>query len=308
MVVRKKKRSYKKVLFYSALLALPLLQFCVFYIYVNFNSVILAFQEYDAFEMKYSFVWTENFEKVFEDLFVADKVAFAIRFRNSFFNYLMSLAVGMVGAIFFSYYIYKKQFFSDIFKIVLFIPHIIPAVALLNIFKYFIDSGGVYLVNNVFHLERLEITSFLNDPRFNYPVILSYSLFIGFGTQVLMYLGAMNKINPSITEAAELDGITFFRELWYITLPNVFSTVATFLVIGLTSFCIGDMGVYAMRGHKARGEIQTIGYYLHKLLAQTETNMAKGGYISAFGLCCTLIIAPLTFVLKQILDRVDPVA
>ena len=306
-MTNKKKRLDKKMLFYIGLLALPLLQFGVFYIYVNFNSFILALKSYNVLEFKYDFVGFENFKMVFDNIFVTEKVAFAIRFRNSLFNYLMTLVVGMLGAIFFSYYIYKKQFLSGAFKIILFLPQIIPGVALISIFKYFIDAGGVHLVNNVFHWEHLEIASFLRDPRFNYATILSFSLFMGFGTQVLMYLGAMNKINPSITEAAELDGITFFRELWYITLPNVFSTIATFLVVGLTSFFTADMGVYTLFAGNAENNIQTIGYYLHRMIIGSSANEAQWGYISAFGLCCTLIVAPLTYFLKQYLDKKDPV-
>ena len=265
-------------------------------------------KSYNVETLRYDFVGFDNFKMVYDEIFVTNKIAFGIRFKNSLFNYLMTLVVGMLGAIFFSYYIYKKQFLSGAFKIILFLPHIIPGVALISIFKYFIDSGGVHLVNNVFHLEHLEITSFLLDPRFNYATILSFSLFMGFGTQVLMYLGAMNKINPSITEAAKLDGITFFRELWYITLPCVFSTIATFLVVGLTSFFTADMGVYTLFAGNADNNIQTIGYYLNRMVINSSTNEAQWGYISAFGLCCTFIVAPLTYFLKNYLDKADPLA
>ena len=123
-----------------------------------------------------------------------------------------------------------------------------------------------------------------------------------------MYLGAMNKINPSITEAAELDGITFFRELWYITLPNILSTITTFFVVGLTTFFTGDMGVYTLKANNASNHIQTIGYYLKREIAVNKTNEAKWGYLSAFGLCCTVIVAPITYTLRQVLEKADPLA
>ena len=306
-MVIKKKSFDKKMLFYIGLLALPLLQFFVFYVYVNFKFIILAFQEYDVQNFTYEFVGLSNFATVFDKVFVSEGTAFAIRFKNSLFNYLMTLLIGMVGAIFFSYYIYKKQFLSGTFKIVLFLPHIIPSVALIAIFKYFIDAGGVTLVNSLFDLAQ-PIDTFLKDKRFNYPIILAYSLFMGFGTQVLMYLGAMNKINPSVTEAAELDGITFFRELWYITLPNILSTVTTFLVVGLTAFFTADMGVYTFFSENAGNNIQTIGYYLKREIVRNNSNEAQWGYLSAFGLCCTIIVAPLTYMLRQLLEKADPLA
>ncbi len=305
----KKKRLDKKVFFYIGLLALPLLQFAIFYVYVNFNSFILAVHEYNVDTHRYDFVYFDNFVKVFEDIFVNDKVAFGIRFRNSLFNYSMTLIVGLCGALVFSYYIYKKKFFSEGYKILLFLPHIIPSIALISMFKYFIDGGGVTIVNDILHLDHLGLDSFLTDDRYNYTTVLTFSLIMGFGTQVMMYLGAMNKINPSITEAADLDGITFFKEFWYITLPNVFPTIATFLVVGLTSFFTADMGVYAMYGEGALPtNIQTVGFFLHKAIVSASANPAQWGYLSAFGLCCTFIVAPLTYFLKQFLDKADPVA
>ena len=130
-MVIKKKSLDKKMLFYIGLLALPLLQFCVFYIYVNVKFIILAFQVYDVQNFTYEFVGLSNFTTVFDKVFVSEGTAFAIRFKNSLFNYLMTLLIGMVGAIFFSYYIYKKQFLSGTFKIALFLPHIIFYLLLL---------------------------------------------------------------------------------------------------------------------------------------------------------------------------------
>ena len=307
-MVGKKKRFDKKLLFYIGLLALPLLQFCIFYVYVNFKFIALAFKGYDVVNFTHEFVGFANFQTVFDKIFISkESTAFAIRLKNSLFNYAMTLLVGMVGAVVFSYYIYKKQFLSGTFKIVLFLPHIIPSVALISIFKYFVDAGGVTLVNSLFDLEQ-PIETLLKNDKYNYPIILSYSLFMGFGTQVLMYLGAMNKINPSITEAAELDGITFFKELWYITLPNVLSTITTFFVVGLTTFFTSDVGVYTFFAENAGPNIQTIGYYLKREIVRNTSNEAQWGYLSAFGLCCTLIVAPLSYTLRQILEKADPLA
>ena len=82
-MVIKKKSLDKKMLFYIGLLALPLLQFCVFYIYVNFKFIILAFQEYDVQNFTYEFVGLSNFTTVFDKVFVSEGTAFAIRLKNS---------------------------------------------------------------------------------------------------------------------------------------------------------------------------------------------------------------------------------
>ena len=78
MAVRKKSID-KKMLFYIGLLALPLLQFAIFYVYVNFNSFFLSLHEYNVETYKYDFVWFDNFGEVFEEIFVTRKDIYAIR-------------------------------------------------------------------------------------------------------------------------------------------------------------------------------------------------------------------------------------
>lgn len=298
-------RFNKKLLFYIFLLTLPMLQFSVFYIYVNFNSLLLALKMYEQKSLTSTFVGFENFKNVFSQIFSQEKVDFSYRFKNSMLFYFMTLAVGMLGAIFFSYYIYKKQLFHGFFKIILFLPHIIPGVALISMYKNYAEEGVREIINQLFNLK---IESMYHFPGPGLATLMFFALFIGFGTQVLMYLGAMNKINPSITEAADLDGITFFRELWSITVPNIFSTISTFIVVGLTSVFTADMGAFTMFSTTAPIQLQTLGYYLQRLTYQSASNYSHWGFISAMGLCFTFIVAPLTYLIRQGLEKIDPVA
>ena len=65
-MIKKGKPFNKKDLFYYGLLALPLLQFSIFYIYVNFNSFILAVKSFNVETLEYDFVGLKNFQAVFE--------------------------------------------------------------------------------------------------------------------------------------------------------------------------------------------------------------------------------------------------
>ena len=121
-----------------------------------------------------------------------------------------------------------------------------------------------------------------------------------------MYLGAMNNINPSITEAARLDGASFMRELWSITIPCVYPTLTTFVVVGITGIFTSDLGLYSFFATNAPGQAQTLGYYLFRETQNNTGNMARWPYISAIGLCFTAIVAPITVGLKRVLDKYDP--
>ena len=55
--VKKRTRAAKgDMLFYVLMMAWPILQFCVFYIAVKFNSILYSFQRYD--KLSRTFTWT----------------------------------------------------------------------------------------------------------------------------------------------------------------------------------------------------------------------------------------------------------
>lgn len=302
-----KKRGFdKKLLFYCCLIAFPLLQYAVFYVYVNFNTIVLAFSSYDKISNTSTFVGFKNFADVFNEFFQSkEAVNFGIRFKNSVVNYLITTVVGTGGSLFFSYYIYKKKIGGGLFKVILFLPHVIPGIVLASIYRFSVDTGIVHMYNTVVS-ESNRISSLLNDANTVYGTVLFYALFVSFGTQTMMYLGAMNKINPSITEAAELDGVSYTREFVSITIPCIFSTIATFLVVGLTAIFNSDLGLYNFFAGNAPGEAQTLGFYLFRLTNDNKTNQVEWPFIAAMGLIFTVIVAPITIGLRKLMNKIDP--
>ena len=128
------------LLFYIALLTLPILQLIIFYFVVNFQSIMLSFQQFKNGK----FVWDstfDNFHRFFgggnyEEGLIQTK-GFWQMIKNSILVYLFTSLAGTVLAMFFSYYIYKKRTLSTFFKICLFLPTILPIILLVIIFKFF---------------------------------------------------------------------------------------------------------------------------------------------------------------------------
>ena len=50
-------RANKKLIFYCAFMAYPVLQFVIFYLFVNFNSVLLSFKDIDVYDYS-KYKWT----------------------------------------------------------------------------------------------------------------------------------------------------------------------------------------------------------------------------------------------------------
>ena len=291
--IAKSKIARGKILFYACIVALPLLQFAIFYIGVNVNSFVLAFQEWDGELGVHKWHGIENFKQVINDFFNDGQVKIAM--KNSLLLFVIGVLLGTTLALLFSYYIYKKQFGSRFFKTVLFMPNVVSSVTLSIMLLYFTTDA----TNAIFGIELL------TDTRTKLPTLIFISILLSFGVQVLIYSGAMSGISESVSEAAILDGITPLKELIYIDVPMIFPTISVFIVSSIAGIFLNQMNVFNMYGAGAPDvSIYTIGYYLYtKILGATASEFP---YFAAFGLVLTFITVPVAFLTRYLLNKFGP--
>jgi ABC-type sugar transport system permease subunit len=296
-----KERSHK--IFYWCLLALPLLHFCVFYIGVNFNSILLAFKTYTMKDNVWRATYNlANFKRVFE-LLRFDTVM-QINLKNSFTFYLFGLVVTLPFSLIFSFYIYKKHFASEFFRVILFLPGMISVVVTAFMFKGVVNNG----VPEILREHGKDIIAPLQDVEMRMSMVILYSFLMGFGTNILMYSNAMTRIDVSVVEAAMLDGVKPMREFFSISLPLIFDTISTFLVIGIAGFFTNQASLHALYGINAMEyrEVRTLGYQMFVETQIAENREATYPYLAALGLCCTMVAFPLTMFVRWALDKVNP--
>ena len=295
----------KDLIFCILMVLVPTIQFLIFYIYTNINSVLLSFQEYDSITGQYSFSGINNFQKVFKelynDIFVLKNGYYFYSLKNSFLVYVFGTIIGVTFSLLFSYAIFKKTFAHGFFRVVLFLPSIISPIVMVLIFKYFVDSFIPDIASKLFGKEMLGLLADGDTALFT---LIFYAIWINFGVNVLMYTSAMSGINESQIEAGQIDGATNIQEFFHIILPNVYPTMVTFLIVGISGFFVNQMGLFSFYGEKAPIKLSTFGYYLY---AKTYS-AGLGNYpeLSALGLIFSLITIPITFLFRYILNKVGP--
>lgn len=287
------------------MLALPLLQFSIFYIGVNFNSLLLAFQSYDDAAKKFVFLDFPNLFKNFTDVLhsLRTETVFSFAFKNSLISYFVSLVAGTGLALVFSYYVYKKFPLHGLVKVVLFTPSIISGMVLVSVFVEFVN---VVIPGIFYRMTGADMIGFITNPPTGktFSTILFYCVWIGFGGSILLYVGAMNNIDESISEACQLDGANLLQEMLYIVLPLIYPTFVTFIVVGVGGIFTGQMALYEFYGPGADETLQTIGYYLFKTTkAAGESDYPR---LATMGLMMTFVVAPLTFLVKWGLEKFGP--
>lgn len=288
----------EQVLFAISFLVLPLLQFAIFYVYVNYSSILMSFQKFDVLTAEYKFYGFENFLQIFSDIKSGD---LSVAIENSLSLYIWGFVFGMTLALAFSYYIYKKHIGSKFFRVMLYLPHVLSNVSVVTIYKYFVDACVPIMVEKVFgyHIDGL-----LVDLYTQYYTILFLSIYLSFGTRVLIYTSNMSGISESVVESAELDGITPIKEFFYITLPLIYPSVVDFILIGIAGIFTNQMLLYDMYSANAEKSLQTIGYFIFKKTQEGDFSMYP--YISALGLIITVILTVVTLVVKKLLNKFGP--
>lgn len=290
----------KKLVFYISLMIFPLLQFCVFYIGVNFQSILLAFQKFENSEFTFL---TENIFYNFKEVakYFTEYNTLSVALKNTIILWLFTAIFGTGVAIFFSYYIYKCKKSGRFFRFILFLPSILPAILLSTIFKLFTSD----VLPVAFGWEKVLTGS---DQTARIAAVIGYSVFIGFGTQVLLYSNAMEQISPSVVEAAQLDGAKPMTEFVKIILPEIMPTVSTFMIATIAGAFMNQANLYNFYGESASNKTFTLGYYMF-IIVQNQSKLGFGRsfypFASALGICCTLVAIPLTILFRKFSKRFE---
>ena len=300
-ISRLKNKRTQDLIFCLLILAIPMIQFAIFYVGVNVNSFAMVFQKYEVDPTTgrghYEFVGMgQNLQKLKNILEMEQILAPAV--KNSLVSFLTITVVGITLSLVFSLYIFKKFPGSAAFKVLLFAPSILSAVVTVTTYRTFVDI----VIPKVFNMK--DEIGLISNPDTKFGTIIFYNIWIGFGTQILMYSGAMNGIDPSITEAAKLDGANPWIEFFHIILPLIFPTIQTFIVTGVAAIFTNQINLVAFEALNGHNKYNTIGYYLfRKANAPTQYEYPIW---ATFGVILTLIAAPLTMLTRWALDKFGP--
>ena len=299
----KKKIDIRDLIFYIVLIAFPFLNFCIFYIGVGFNSILLTFRTYEYQCAQLVEGWT-----LFDNLATALKLLFTdythlMALKNSLVVWVISYTFNTGLALLFSYYIFKKMAGSGFFRVMLFLPSIISVIALVLIYKYCTDRAVPEIINSVF---GSNIKGLIENEKTQFAAIIFYNVLMGFGTNTLMYSNAMNGIEPEVIEAGKIDGAVGGREFFYIVFPMIFSTYITFTIISVGSIFINQANMFSFFGHGASIEIMTMGYYFYEKTSAAGLDLTPYPVLAATGVLLTLVSIPMTYLVKWALEKYGP--
>lgn len=293
----KKPISVTRILFYLAFTIIPTLHFILFYIVVNFNSFLMAFQRI----VNYETVWSiGNFTMFFEEL-QSSTSNLSVAFRNTFITFGINIVMYFVS-FFVSYFLYKKVWGHTLFRICFFLPSVIAATVTSSFFIKLISVDGPIapILQDIYNLKSLP--DILDDARFANGAIFANLIWLSFPSNMILLGGAFSRIPDSVIESAQLDGISWIREAFSIIIPMVWPTFGLLLMLSIISMFAATGNVFLFT--KGRNDTMTLSVWMYLQIYEniSSPNLENNiyNYLSAVGFMITIISVFLSVVIRKI--------
>ena len=271
------------------LFLLPFLIFFVgFVLYPMFMCVYTSF--FDANMGKEDvFIGFGNYQELMDDPIFWKALA------NTMIIVLVSVPVTCAFSLWVASIISKMHVAStSAFRCIFYLPVVTGSVAVTVVWKWMLSKfGGIlnYVGNNMMGLYDKNI-DFLGDSEYALWFIILILLTTSVGQPIVLYVSALDNVDKSLVEAAEVDGATSTQAFWKIKWPQMMPTTLYILVITtINSFqCFALIQLLTSGG--PNNSTMTIMYYIY----YNAFKLYRYGYGNAMGVILAIIIAILSAV------------
>ncbi len=300
-IKKKKRNTWQENLFIVYCIIIPIVSFLVFYVYVNFNSFLMAFQRPKNGQLTWTldnFVWV--WKRITEGS-TSDVDNLQIAFKNTFLTFGVQIALFFVGLIV-SYVIYKQILGYRAFRILFYLPSIISSVVTSFFYIELMNSEGLSnLLTNLFNLDYV-LKSPLSDSTFSNMMILLNVVWLGIPSNLILWGGAFSRIPTAVLESARIDGCGWVRELFQIIIPIIWPTFVMLITTNLAGIFGATGSVFLLTGGKFG--TQTVSNWLYMKVQSAGTDMDLNLYrASALGLVLTIISCAIAVLSRFFLNR-----
>ncbi|MGG1513896.1 ABC transporter permease subunit [Paenibacillus oryzisoli] len=212
------------------LMFLPALVFFIIFKYLPIGGLIIAFKNYNFMDGVLASPWVGL--KNFDVLFTQPQMLRIL--RNTFVLSFLQVVIGFPFPILLAILMNeaRKMWFKRFVQTVVYLPHFLNWV-IVGSFVLIIFAQQNGLLNH--YIEKL----FGNPFPFLYKEHSWIGIFIGssvwkeMGWNAIIYLAALASVDPSLYEAASMDGAGKLRQIWSITLPAIMPTVAIMFILSV---------------------------------------------------------------------------
>jgi putative aldouronate transport system permease protein len=211
------------------IMVLPGLLWLFLFSIVPLYGIVMAFQDFNPGQGFFRSPWIgfENFKYLF---LLGDS---AQVFINTIIIACGKIVLNLLVPLGFALLLneVKSPFYKKSVQTIVYLPHFISWVILASIVLNIFGYRGV--ANAIIGLFGADPKVWMNDASVFRTIVIWTDVWKEFGYNAVIFLAALTGINPTLYEAAAIDGAGRLRQTWHITLPGIAPTIIVIGVLGL---------------------------------------------------------------------------
>ena len=234
MLTPKRKKGFFSTLgkqWQLMIMSVPMLLYVGLFNYAPLWGWITAFQDYKPKKglMGSKWVGLDNFK------FLFGREDFLLSIRNTLAMSVINLVFGTIAAILLAVLLneVRNRKFKRTVQTVTYLPHFLSMVIVVamaqNIFS---STGAINTMLTSLHLVK-EPVFFLGKGEYFWWLVGAINIWKEVGWNTIIYIAAMTSIDPSLYEAAAIDGAGRFQRILHVTLPGIKSTFMVLLIMNI---------------------------------------------------------------------------
>jgi len=208
---------------------LPAVVLLLIFAYIPMVGIVIAFQEFQLGSGFFDSPWVGfyNFLRVWN---MPGSIQALINTVNiAFWRIITMLIVPIVISLMLNEI--RRTFVKRTIQTLVYLPFFLSWIILGGIIRNIL--GGTGIVNNMLETAGFDTIAFLSDPRIFPWTIIWTNVWQQFGFSTIVYLAAITGIDPTLYEAAVIDGAGRMKQTWHVTLPGMLPIIILSMVLSL---------------------------------------------------------------------------
>lgn len=281
------------------LLLLPSVILLVLFAYIPMYGVTIAFKDYSNALGILGSPWADPFYKYFLKFF--NSYQFSSTIRNTLLLSFYSLIAGFPLPILLALGLnqMRAERFKRFFQTVSYLPHFISTVVMVGLIIIWLSPTSG-LMGSVYALFGAKAPNLMGEAPLFSSIYVWSDVWQHMGWNSIVYLAALASVDPSLYEAATVDGATPGKKIWYIDLPMIMPTAVILLIMSAGSIMnVGFEKVYLMQNNLNTVNSEVISTYVYKIGILSN----QYSYSAAINLFNTVVNLLLLIVVNQVSKR-----
>ena len=211
------------------LMLVPALFYLALFKYLPMYGVTVAFQDFRMARGYFGSRWV-GFDQIAR--FLTDPFAYRV-IRNTVILSFLSLVLTFPAPIVLALLLNEvgSVGYKRTIQTVSYLPHFISVVVIVGLLKTFFATDGI--VNDMIARFGMEAQRYFIDPGWFRPLYVTSDIWQSMGWGSIIYLAALNNVNPELYEAAYVDGANRAQRMWNVTLPAMLPVIVIVLIFRL---------------------------------------------------------------------------